>query len=256
MAYVTMKELLEAGVHFGHQTNKWNPKMRPYIFASRKGIHIIDLQKTIECFDKAYEFVEGMAAQGKTILFVCTKKQGQEDFKAAAEECGMPHVTEKWIGGLLTNFPTVRKSVEKLIHLEDMEANGEFERLTKKEAKVLRKKKEKLSKKLSGIRDMTELPDAGIIVDINREIIAVKEFRKMGVPTVALVDTNCDPELVDYIIPGNDDAIRSIKLLAQKMAEAIKNGRARWEKEMAEEKEEERIEEAIEEKLEAEEDAE
>ncbi len=252
MSYVTMKELLEAGVHFGHQTKRWNPKMKPFIFAARKDIHIIDLQKTIVYFDRAYEFLEEQAAQGKTVLFVCTKKQGKEEIKEAATSCNMPYVNEKWLGGLLTNFGTIQKSIEKLQRLEEMEESGEIEAYTKKEQKILRKRKEKLQRYLTGIRDMKELPDVVLIIDIKREELAVKEAKKLGIPIVALVDTNCDPDPIDYVIPGNDDAIRSIKLMATKLAEAIKNGQARYEKELELKAEEEAFEEGREEKLEAE----
>ncbi|WP_022669574.1 30S ribosomal protein S2 [Hippea alviniae] len=256
MSYVTMKELLEAGVHFGHQTKRWNPKMKPFIFAARKDIHIIDLQKTIVYFDKAYEFLEDEAAKGKTVLFVCTKKQGKEDVKEAAESCGMPYVNEKWLGGLLTNFATIQKSIQKLERLEEMEETGEIEAYTKKEQKILRKRKEKLQKYLSGIRDMKNLPDILLVIDVKREELAVKEANKLGIPIVALVDTNCDPDPIDYVIPGNDDAIRSIKLIVSRLAEAIKSGKARYEKELELKQEEEAFEEGREEKLEAEEEEE
>ncbi len=256
MSYVTMKELLEAGVHFGHQTKRWNPKMKPYIFAARKDIHIIDLQKTIVYFDKAYEFLEELAAQGKTVLFVCTKKQGKEEIKEAAQSCNMPYVNEKWLGGLLTNFSTIQKSIAKLEYLEEMEETGEIAAYTKKEQKILRKRKEKLQRYLEGIRDMKTLPDALIIIDVKREELAVKEANKLGIPIIALVDTNCDPDPIDYIIPGNDDAIRSIKLVASKFAEAINNGRARYEKELELKQEEEAFEEGRAEKIEAEEEEE
>ncbi|AEA34468.1 30S ribosomal protein S2 [Hippea maritima] len=256
MSYVTMKELLEAGVHFGHQTKRWNPKMKPFIFAARKDIHIIDLQKTIVYFDKAYEFLEDVAAQGKTVLFVCTKKQGKEEIKEAAQSCNMPYVNEKWLGGLLTNFATIQKSLEKLQRLEEMEESGEIEAYTKKEQKILRKRKEKLQKYLNGIRQMNDLPDALLIIDVKREELAVKEANKLGIPIVALVDTNCDPDPIDYVIPGNDDAIRSIKLMSARLAEAIKNGQARYEKELELKQEEEAFEEGREEKLQAEEEEE
>ncbi len=256
MSYVTMKELLEAGVHFGHQTKRWNPKMKPFIFAARKDIHIIDLQKTIVYFDKAYEFLEDLAAQGKTVLFVCTKKQGKEEIKEAAQSCNMPYVNEKWLGGLLTNFSTIQKSIAKLERLEEMEETGEIEAYTKKEQKILRKRREKLQRYLEGIRNMKTLPDALLIIDVKREELAVKEANKLGIPIVALVDTNCDPDPIDYVIPGNDDAIRSIKLIASRLAEAIKNGQARYEKELELRQEEEAFEEGRAEKLEAEEEEE
>lgn len=252
MSYVSMKELLEAGFHFGHQTKRWNPKMKPFIFAARKDIHIIDLQKTIGYFDQAYEFIEDVAANNKHILFVCTKKQGQEEIKENAEKCGMPYVNEKWIGGLLTNFGVVQKSIEHLKRLETMEEDGTFEKYTKKEAKLLRKKKDRLQKYVGGIKDMKGLPDALLVVDVKREELAVKEANKLGIPIVALVDTNCDPDPIDYIIPGNDDAIRSIKLIAVKMAQAVEKGKARLEKEISDEQEEKRLNEAIKDKIKAE----
>lgn len=253
MSHISMKELLEAGVHFGHQTKRWNPKMKPYIFAARKGIHIIDLQQTLYYFEKAYEFVEDQAAANKTILFVCTKKQGQDEIREAAITCGMPYVTYKWLGGLLTNFSTVRKGVENFKKLVELEESGEINKYTKKEAKILMKKKEKLEKYLSGIKNMTKLPDVIIAVDTKREELAIKEANKLKIPVVALVDTNCDPDPIDYIIPGNDDAIRSISLLAQKMQEAVLRGRERYNKEAAEKIETEKFEAAVSEKIESEE---
>ncbi len=252
MAHITMKELLEAGVHFGHQTKRWNPKMKPFIFAARKDIHIIDLQKTITYFEKAYDFVEDAAAIGKTMLFVCTKKQGKEEIKEAAIACSMPYVNEKWLGGLLTNFQTIRKSIENLKKLEEMEETGEINNYTKKEQKILRKKKEKMQKYVGGIKDMEKLPDLILIIDVKKEELAVKEANKLNIPIVALVDTNCDPDPIDYIIPGNDDAIRSIKLVASKMSEAIRNGKDKYEKELSEQEAEEEFEKAKEEKIEAE----
>ncbi len=252
MAHITMKELLEAGVHFGHQTKRWNPKMKPFIFAARKDIHIIDLQKTITYFEKAYDFVEDAAAMGKTMLFVCTKKQGKEEIKEAAIACSMPYVNEKWLGGLLTNFQTIRKSIENLKKLEEMEETGEINNYTKKEQKILRKKKEKMQKYVGGIKDMEKLPDLILIIDVKKEELAVKEANKLNIPIVALVDTNCDPDPIDYIIPGNDDAIRSIKLVASKMSEAIRNGKDKYEKELSEQEAEEEFEKAKEEKIEAE----
>jgi len=252
MAHITMKELLEAGVHFGHQTKRWNPKMKPFIFAARKDIHIIDLQKTITYFEKAYDFVEDAAAVGKTMLFVCTKKQGKEEIKEAAIACSMPYVNEKWLGGLLTNFQTIRKSIDNLKKLEEMEETGEINNYTKKEQKILRKKKEKMQKYVGGIKDMEKLPDLILIIDVKKEELAVKEANKLNIPIVALVDTNCDPDPIDYIIPGNDDAIRSIKLVASKMSEAIRNGKDKYEKELSEQEAEEEFEKAKEEKIEAE----
>ncbi len=252
MAHITMKELLEAGVHFGHQTKRWNPKMKPFIFAARKDIHIIDLQKTITYFERAYDFVEDLVSQNKTMLFVCTKKQGKEEIKEAAISCSMPYVNEKWLGGLLTNFQTIRKSIENLKKLEEMEETGEINNYTKKEQKILRKKKEKMQKYVGGIKDMEKLPEAILIIDVKKEELAVKEANKLNIPIVALVDTNCDPDPIDHIIPGNDDAIRSIKLVATKMSEAIRNGKDRYEKELSEEEEEKEFEQAKEEKIKAE----
>ncbi len=254
MSHITMKELLEAGVHFGHQTKRWNPKMKPYIFAARKGIHIIDLQQTLYYFEKAYEFVEDQAAANKTILFACTKKQGQDEIREAAISCGMPYITYKWLGGLLTNFSTVRRGVENLKKLIELEESGEINKYTKKEAKILMKKKEKLEKYLSGIKNMTKLPDLMIVVDTKREELAINEANKLKIPVVALVDTNCDPDPIDYIIPGNDDAIRSINLLAQKMQEAVLRGKERFNKEEADKVAEEKFNEAVAEKIEIEED--
>ena len=252
MAHITMKELLEAGVHFGHQTKRWNPKMKPFIFAARKDIHIIDLQKTINYFEKSYDFVEDLASQNKTMLFVCTKKQGKEEIKDAAISCSMPYINEKWLGGLLTNFQTIRKSIDNLKKLEEMEETGEINNYTKKEQKILRKKKDKMVKYVGGIKDMESLPDAMLIIDVKKEELAVKEANKLGIPIIALVDTNCDPDPIDWIIPGNDDAIRSIKLVATKMSEAIRNGRDRYEKELSAKEEAEEFEKGREEKIEAE----
>ena len=252
MAHITMKELLEAGVHFGHQTKRWNPKMKPFIFAARKDIHIIDLQKTINYFEKSYDFVEDLASQNKTMLFVCTKKQGKEEIKDAAISCSMPYINEKWLGGLLTNFQTIRKSIDNLKKLEEMEETGEVNNYTKKEQKILRKKKDKMVKYVGGIKDMESLPDAILIIDVKKEELAVKEANKLGIPIIALVDTNCDPDPIDWIIPGNDDAIRSIKLVATKMSEAIRNGRDRYEKELSAKEEAEEFEKGREEKIESE----
>ncbi len=252
MAHITMKELLEAGVHFGHQTKRWNPKMKPFIFAARKDIHIIDLQKTINYFEKSYDFVEDLASQNKTMLFVCTKKQGKEEIKDAAISCSMPYINEKWLGGLLTNFQTIRKSIDNLKKLEEMEETGEINNYTKKEQKIFRKKKDKMVKYVGGIKDMESLPDAMLIIDVKKEELAVKEANKLGIPIIALVDTNCDPDPIDWIIPGNDDAIRSIKLVATKMSEAIRNGRDRYEKELSAKEEAEEFEKGREEKIEAE----
>ncbi len=252
MSHVAMKELLETGFHFGHQTKRWNPKMKPYIFAERKDIHIIDLQKTMVYFDRAYEFIEDAASKGKNVLFVCTKKQGKEEIKSSALSCSMPYINEKWLGGLLTNFQTIQKTIANLKSLEEMEESGEIEKYTKKEQKILRKRKEKMQKYVGGVKDMEGLPDILLVVDVRREELAVKEANKLNIPVVALVDTNCDPDPIDYIIPGNDDAIRSIKLIARKMADAVINGRARLEKELSEAEIEAEFEKAKEEKIEAE----
>ncbi len=224
MPRLSMKEVLEAGAHFGHQTRRWNPKMKPYIFTTRNGIHIIDLQQTVKLFDIAYDFVVNLIADGGTILFVGTKKQAQEIIKEEAEKVNMPYVNFRWLGGTLTNFRTIRKSVEKLKKIEGMEERGVLERLPKKEKMRLLRKKEKLQRVLNGIRDMEKLPQAVYVVDTKNEEIAVKEANKLGIPIVGIVDTNADPDLIDYIIPGNDDAIRSIKLFTSKIREAVEEG--------------------------------
>jgi len=219
-----MKQLLEAGVHFGHQTRRWNPKMKPFIFGERNGIHIIDLQQTLKYFEIAYEFVVNLVAEGGKILFVGTKKQAQETIKEEAERCGMYYVNHRWLGGTLTNFKTIRQSVEKLKRIESWFEDGTIERFVKKERLRLERLKNKLEKNLAGIKDMETLPQALYIVDPVYEDIAVKEARKLGIPIVAIVDTNCDPDLIDYIIPGNDDAIRAIKLITSKIADACLEG--------------------------------
>ncbi|HHV61539.1 MAG TPA: 30S ribosomal protein S2 [Firmicutes bacterium] len=224
MAVVSMKQLLEAGVHFGHQTRRWNPKMAPYIFTERNGIYIIDLQKTVKKIDEAYEFVKRVATEGGKILFVGTKKQAHDTVKEEAERCGMYYVNERWLGGTLTNFRTIKKRIERLKLLEKMEEDGSFEVLPKKEVLILMKEKEKLEKFLGGIRNMEELPDALYVVDPRKEKIAVAEARRLGIPIVGIVDTNCDPDEVDYVIPGNDDAIRAVKLITGKMADAVLEG--------------------------------
>lgn len=224
MAVVTMKQLLEAGVHFGHQTRRWNPKMKPYIFTERNGIYIIDLQKTVKKVEEAYEFVKRVAQEGGTILFVGTKKQAHNTIKEEAERCGMFYVNERWLGGMLTNFRTIRKRIERLKALERMEQDGSFGVLPKKEVLQLLKEKERLERFLGGIREMASLPDAVFVVDPRKERIAVQEARKLGIPIVGVVDTNCDPDEVDYVIPGNDDAIRAVKLLCGKMADAVIEG--------------------------------
>ncbi|MDK2836462.1 MAG: small subunit ribosomal protein [Thermosediminibacterales bacterium] len=225
MSVISMKQLLEAGVHFGHQTRRWNPKMANYIFTERNGIYIIDLQKTVKKVEEAYEFIKGLAAEGKNILFVGTKKQAQESIKEEAERCGMFYVNQRWLGGMLTNFKTIRKRIERLHELKKMEEEGMFDILPKKEVMGLKHEQEKLEKFLGGIKNMTKLPDALFVVDPRKERIAVSEARKLGIPIVAIVDTNCDPDEIDYVIPGNDDAIRAVKLLTEKMADAVLEGK-------------------------------
>ncbi len=221
MAVVTMKSLLEAGVHFGHQTKKWNPKMNKYIYSARNDIHIIDLQISVEQVEKAYAFVRDVAKEGKSILFVGTKKQAQDAIKEEAQRCGMFYMNQRWLGGTLTNFKTIRSRIERLNKINQMELIGQFELLPIKEVSNLKAERDKLDANLGGIKDMTQLPGCMFVVDINNEEIAVKEARKLGIPVVGLVDTNCNPELVDYVIPGNDDAIRAIKLVASIMANAV-----------------------------------
>ena len=225
MAVVAMKQLLEAGVHFGHQTRRWDPKMAEYIFQARNGIHIIDLQKTSKKLDEAYAFVKEQAEEGKTILFVGTKKQAQECVKEAAERCGMYYVDQRWLGGMLTHFKTIRTRVERLKELERMQEDGTFEVLPKKEVIVLKKEMEKLEKNLGGIKEMEEIPGVLFVVDPKKERTAILEAKKLNIPVVGLVDTNCNPEDVDYAIPGNDDAIRAVKLITDVMANAIIEGR-------------------------------
>ena len=223
---ITMRELLEAGVHFGHQIRRWNPKMAPYIFTKRNGIHIIDLAKTIPLFKVAWEFVRDEVAKGADILFVGTKKQAQAIIEEQAQRCGAYYINQRWLGGLLTNFQTVKKSIEKLKRLERMEAEGAFDILPKKEVVKIKKKKEKLERFLKGIKDMEKLPDIIYIVDTVREDIAVREAKKLGIPVVAIADTNCDPDLIDYPIPGNDDAIKAINLITTKIADAVLEGKS------------------------------
>ncbi len=225
---VTMKDLLECGVHFGHQTRRWNPKMKKFIFGARKNIYIIDLQKTLRYFKYTYNVVRDAAAEGQTVLFVGTKKQARQAVKEHAERCGMPYVATRWLGGMLTNYPTMKKSIRKLEIIEQMEENGQLDMLTKKEALMLLRKKEKLSSYLEGFRHMKKLPDMMFVVDVVKEHIAVKEARRLGMKVVAPLDTNCDPDVVDYPIPGNDDAIRSINLFCKEMAEAIIEGKAAY----------------------------
>lgn len=225
MAVVAMKQLLEAGVHFGHQTKRWDPKMAEYIYQARNGIHIIDLQKTSKKIDEAYAFVKEVSEEGKEVLFIGTKKQAQECVKEAAEKSGMFYVDQRWLGGMLTNFKTIRTRVERLKKLEAMEEDGTFEVLPKKEVSKLRNEMEKLQKNLGGIKEMTRLPGAIFVVDPKNERIAVLEAKKLGIPVIGLVDTNCSPEDVDYPIPGNDDAIRAVKLITDVMANAVIEGK-------------------------------
>ncbi len=225
MAVVAMKQLLEAGVHFGHQTRRWDPKMAEYIFQARNGIHIIDLQKTSKKLDEAYAFIKEQAEEGKDILFVGTKKQAQECVKEAALKCNMFYVDQRWLGGMLTNYKTIQKRVERLKKLEEMSTDGTFDLLPKKEVINLKKEMEKLEKNLGGIKEMKKLPGAIFIVDPKKERIAILEARKLNIPVVGLIDTNCNPEDVDYPIPGNDDAIRAVKLIADVMANAVIEGR-------------------------------
>jgi len=225
VSIVTMKQLLEAGVHFGHQTRRWNPKMAPYIYMERNGIYIIDLQQTVKKFEEAYDFVRRLASEGKTILFVGTKKQAQETIKDEATRCGMFYVNQRWLGGMLTNYKTIRKRVYRLKELEKMEAEGAFDLLPKKEVARLRAERDKLDRFLRGIKDMDELPGAVYVVDPRKEKIAVAEARKLKIPVIGIVDTNCDPDEIDYIIPGNDDAIRAVKLITSKIADAVLEGR-------------------------------
>ena len=225
MAVVAMKQLLEAGVHFGHQTRRWDPKMAEYIFQARNGIHIIDLQKTSKKLDEAYAFLKEQAEEGKTVLFVGTKKQAQECMKEAAIKCGMYYVDQRWLGGMLTNFETIRTRVQRLKDLETMQEDGTFDVLPKKEVILLKKEMEKLERNLGGIKEMDKLPGVIFLVDPKKERIAILEARKLNIPVIGLVDTNCNPEDVDYAIPGNDDAIRAVKLIADVMANAVIEGR-------------------------------
>ena len=225
MSVISMKNLLEAGVHFGHQTRRWDPKMAKYIFAERNGIYIIDLQKTVRKVEEAYSFLRDLVTAGGTIIFVGTKKQAQETVKSEAERCGMYYVNQRWLGGLLTNFVTIKKRIQRLNNLEKMEVDGSFENLSKKEIGMLRKERMKLDKYLSGIKDMKRVPNAMYVVDSKKELIAVREARKLGIPVIGIVDTNCDPDDVDYIIPGNDDAIRAVKLISMTMANAVLEGK-------------------------------
>ncbi|MCI5738565.1 MAG: 30S ribosomal protein S2 [Ruminococcus sp.] len=225
MSVVSMKQLLEAGVHFGHQTRRWNPKMAEYIFTERNGIYIIDLQKTVKKLEEAYMFVRDIAAEGDEILFVGTKKQAQDSIKEEAQRCGMPYVNARWLGGMLTNFSTIKRRIKRLGQLQAMKADGTFDILPKKEAAKLDLEIEKLEKFMGGITEMKKQPAAMFIVDPRKERIAVAEAKKLGIPIIAIVDTNCDPDEIDYVIPGNDDAIRAVKLIAGAMADAVIEGR-------------------------------
>jgi small subunit ribosomal protein S2 len=224
VAQITMKELLEAGVHFGHQTKRWNPKMKEFIFGERNGIYIIDLQKTLKMFKDASKYVQDMAAEGKSVMFVGTKRQAQDAVAEEAKRCGMPYVNNRWLGGLLTNWVTVQKSVKRLKDLDEMSTDGRYDLLPKKEVIKLERERKHLEANLAGIKSMNRLPDAMFVIDSSKEAIAVKEARKLGIPVVAVVDTNCDPSEVDYVIPGNDDALRAIRLFASKIADSVVEG--------------------------------
>ena len=237
MSNITMKEFLEAGVHFGHQTRRWNPKMKEFIYGERNGIYIIDLQKTLKQFKEAAKYVADLAAQGKTVLFVGTKRQAQEAIAEEAVRCGMYYVNHRWLGGLLTNYATIQKSIQRLKEIEEMSRDGRYELLTKKEVLRLERERKHLDQNLAGIKDMAGLPDALFVVDSGKEDIAVKEAVKLGIPVVAVVDTNCDPDLVDHVVPGNDDALRAIRLFTSRIADAVLEGKnAALQKELEEEK--------------------
>ena len=225
MSVISMKQLLEAGVHFGHQTRRWNPKMKEYIFTERNGIYIIDLQKTVKKIDEAYYFIRDLAMEGGTVLFVGTKKQAQESIEQEAKRCEMFYVNQRWLGGMLTNFKTIQSRINKLRKIEKMEADGDFDLLPKKEVIQLKAEQEKLEKNLGGIKEMKKLPSAMFVVDPRKEHIAILEAKALGIPVVAIVDTNCDPDEADYPIPGNDDAIRAVKLIASKIADAVLEGK-------------------------------
>ncbi len=243
MVSITIKQLLEAGVHFGHQTKRWNPKMKEYIFGERNGIYIIDLQKSLRLFKNAIQFIYELGAQGKTLLFLGTKRQAQEAIQEAAQRTSMFYVNQRWLGGLLTNFVTIQKSIKRFRELEAMRSNGQYDLFSKKEIARYERERKKLEKNLSGIKDMTSLPDALFIIDIKLEAIAVKEAAKLGIPIIGVADTNCDPDEIDYIIPGNDDALRAIRLITDTMAQAYLEGRAAYEalqKEQAEQMEKQR----------------
>lgn len=242
MAVISMKQLLEAGVHFGHQTRRWNPKMKPYIFTERNGIYIIDLQKTVKKIEQAYEFVRNLAADGGKVLFVGTKKQAQDSVEEEAKRSGMYYVNQRWLGGTLTNFKTIRKRINRLNEIETMEEDGTFDVLPKKETINLLREKDRLLKFLGGIRDMDRLPDAVFIIDPRKENIAIAEARKLNIPIIGIVDTNCDPDEIDHVIPANDDAIRAVRLLTSKMADAIIEGNQGAEEAVDASEEEERSE--------------
>ena len=241
MGDISMKQLLEAGVHFGHQTSRWNPKMKPYIFGARNGIHIIDLQQTVAMFKDLEAVVRDLAASGGHILFVGTKKQAQDAIKEEAVRCGMFHVHNRWLGGTLTNFATIRQSIDRLRKIEEMENNPKIvEALTKKEMLGLKREKDKLEQSLGGIKTMRKLPDAIFVIDPKQEEIAVKEARKLGIPVIAVIDSNCDPDMVDYKVPGNDDAIRAIRLFCASIADAVIEGKTLYEQSLVKSKEEEK----------------
>ncbi|MBR2263235.1 MAG: 30S ribosomal protein S2 [Clostridiales bacterium] len=247
MSVISMKQLLEAGVHFGHQTRRWNPKMAPYIFTERNGIYIIDLQKTSRMIDDAYAQVKAIAAEGGKVLFVGTKKQAQDAVKAEAERCGMFYVNSRWLGGMLTNFKTIRSRIDRMIALERMQEDGTFDVLPKQEVLNLEKELDKLRKNLDGIRNMTEMPDLIFVVDPRKEHICIQEAHTLGIPMVGIVDTNCDPDEIDFVIPGNDDAIRAVKLIAATIADAVIEGNQGEDAPVSEAPAEEAVEEAEEE---------
>jgi len=242
MANITMKEMLEAGVHFGHETKRWDPKMKPFIYAARNGIYIIDLQKTVHLFKEAYNFIRDLTSKGEYILFVGTKKQAQDSIYEEATRCDMFYVNRRWLGGMLTNFQTVKKSIDQLNKLESMKNDDIYSLLPKKEVLQLEKQRKRLEKSLGGIKRMDRLPGAIFVIDLKKERIAVSEARKLGIPSVGIVDSNCDPDEVDYVIPGNDDAIRAIRLFSSKIADAVIEGRQLYEKALQEEEPEEEIE--------------
>jgi len=233
MSVVTMKELLEAGVHFGHQAKRWNPKMKKYIFGERNGIYIIDLQKTLRKFKEAYSFVTDVAAAGKPVLFVGTKKQAQDSIAEESARCGQFFVNQRWLGGMLTNFQTIRACIEKLKKIDRMKEDGTYQKLTKKEVAKLEKARLQLEKNLGGMKEMTQVPGAVFVVDPRKEAIAVMEARRLGIPVIGIVDTNCDPDVIDYVVPGNDDAIRAIRLITSRIADAVLEGRQRRDDEVS-----------------------